>query len=204
MTRVPLSCPACSREINYYFPSDLPSIWLLYPLPPSFPSFSVSRSPSLSLPPLPLHECTSQSSSFFSVLILSPLPFLPLSPRSRFSVDIWLLFGDLKLHVPPTPSVRLMFDKGPLKCADFRGCLADGLVGLQRVQAGGLPSERDQLLTRHCYPLLSPSPSSLALPRALGMRRSREGWAAEKVQVSSRARACGLGLWNSSRIFGTR
>ena len=88
-----------------------------------------------------------------------------------------------------------MFDKGPLKCADFRGCLADGLVGLQRVQAGGLPSERDQLLTRHHYPLLSPAPSSLALPRALDMRRSGEGWAAEKVQVSRRARASGLGLF---------
>lgn len=111
---------------------------------------------------------------FFMLLILSPSPFfLPFSsPHSLFSVDIWLLFGDLKLRVPPTPSVRLMFDKGPLKCADFRGSLADGLVGLQRVQAGGLPSERDQLLPRHCYPLLSPSPSSLALPRALGMRRS--------------------------------
>lgn len=122
------------------------------------------------------------------------LLILSLPPPTLSSVDIWLLFGDLKLHVPPTPSVRLMFDKGPLKCADFRGCLADGLVGLQRVQAGGLPSERDQLLPRHNYPLLSPSPSSLALPRALGMRRSGKGWAAEKVQVSSRARASGLGL----------
>lgn len=77
------------------------------------------------------------------LLISSPSPFsLPFfSPYTPFSVDIWLLFGDLKLRVPPTPSVRLMFDKGPLKCADFRGCLADGLVGLQRVQAGGLPSE---------------------------------------------------------------
>lgn len=130
------------------------------------------------------------------LLILSPCPFfLPLaSPRSLFSVDIWLLFGDLKLHVPPTPSVRLMFDKGPLKCTDFRGCLADGLVGLQRVQAGGLPSERDQLLPRHRYPNLSPSPSSLVLPRALGMGRCGKGWAAEKVQVSSRARASGLYL----------
>lgn len=93
------------------------------------------------------------------LLILSPFPFFfpPLSsPCSLFSVDIWLLFGDLKLRVPPTPSVRLMFDKGPLKCADFRSCLADGLVGLQRVQAGGLPSERDQLLPRHCYPLFLP------------------------------------------------
>lgn len=69
-----------------------------------------------------------------------------------FSVDILLLFRDLKPRVPPTPSVRLMFDKGPLKFADFRGCLADGLVGLQRVQAGGLPSERDQLLPRHRPP----------------------------------------------------
>lgn len=101
------------------------------------------------------------------LLILSlSFPFfaLPLpSPalRSLFSVDIWLLFGDLKLRVPPTPSVRLMFDKAPLKCADFRGSLADGLVGLQRVQAGGLPSERDQLLPRHRYPffpLLPPPP----------------------------------------------
>lgn len=108
---------------------------------------------------------------FFMLLILSPCTFfLPLvAPRSLFSVDIWLLFGDLKLHVPPTPSVRLMFDKGPLKCTDFRGCLADGLVGLQRAQAGGLPSEQDQLLPRHRYPHLSPSPSSLVLPRALGM-----------------------------------
>lgn len=144
-----------------------------------------------------------------------PLPSPPL--RSLFSVDIWLLFGDLKLRVPPTPSVRLMFDKAPLKCADFRGCLADGLVGLQRVQAGGLPSERDQLLPCHCYPLFSPSPSpchhhnhqphptssspqpsSLALPRALGMRRSGER---RKVRVSSRARASGLGLFGIVTVF---
>lgn len=92
------------------------------------------------------------------LLILSPFSFFPplSSPCALFSVDIWLLFGDLKLRVPPTPSVRLMFDKGPLKCADFRSCLADGLVGLQRVQAGGLPSERDQLLPRHCDPLFLP------------------------------------------------
>lgn len=91
------------------------------------------------------------------LLILSPSSFfLPLAfPRSLFSVDIWLLFWDLKPRVPPTPSVRLMFDKGSLKCADFRGCLADGLVGLQRVQAGGLPSEQDQLLPRHRYPHVS-------------------------------------------------
>lgn len=159
--------------------------------------FSLLLCLALPLPPLPLHKCTSQSSSsLFMLLILSPSPFFLLlsSPHSPFSVDIWLLFGDLKLRVPPTPSVRLMFDKGPLKCADFRGCLADGLVGLQRVQAGGLPSKRDQLLPRHHYPLLSPSPSSLALPRALGMRRSGEGWAVEKVRVSLRARASGLGL----------
>lgn len=138
---------------------------------------------------------------FHAVNFVTRSLFLPLSsPDSLFSVNIWLLFGDLKLHVPPTPSARLMFDKGPLKCADFRGCLADGLVGLQRVQAGGLPSEQDQLLLRYCYPLLFPSPSSLALPRALGTRRSLEGWAATKVQVSSRTRACGLGLfWNSNR-----
>lgn len=124
------------------------------------------------------------------LLILSPLPFSPLSsPHSPFSIHIGLLFGDLKPCVPPTPSVRLMFDKGPLKCADFRGCLADGLVGLQRVQAGGLPSERDQLLPRR-----RPPPDSLALPRALGTIRSGEGQAAEKVQVSLRARASGLGL----------
>lgn len=148
--------------------------------------------------------------SLSSLFSPSPHPSPPL--RSLFSVDIWLLFGDLKLRVPPTPSVRLMFDKAPLKCADFRGCLADGLVGLQRVQAGGLPSERDQLLPRHRYPLFlplppsplpqpptqphptssRPSPSSLALPRALGMRRSGEG---RKVRVSSRARASGLGLF---------
>lgn len=150
-------------------------------------------------------------SLFFFHAVNFVLPFsvslLPLS--SPYSVDIWLLFGDLKLRVPPTPSVRLMFDKGPLKCADFRGCLADGLVGLQRVQAGGLPSERDQLLPRHCYPFYPLYPplllSSLALPRALGMRRSREGMgaAAEKVQVSSRARACGLGLFGTF-FFGTR
>lgn len=84
------------------------------------------------------------------LLILSP------SPHSLLAVDIWLLFGDLKLRVPPTPSVRLMFDKSPLKCADFRGCRADGLVGLQRVQAGGLPSERDQLLPQHRYPFSQP------------------------------------------------
>lgn len=107
------------------------------------------------------------------LFILSPSPFLFLpSHCSLFTVDIWLLFGDLKLCVPPTPSVRLMFDKGPLKCVDFRGCLADGLVGLQRVQAGGLPSKRDQLLLYHHYPLFSLLPSSLALPRALGMRSS--------------------------------
>lgn len=114
-------------------------------------------------------ERTSQSSpSFFMLLILSLSFLFPLSPSpplssatlSLFSVDIWLLFGDLKLRVPPTPSVRLMFDKAPLKCADFRGCLADGLVGLQRVQAGGLPSERDQLLPRHRYPFFFFPPSS--------------------------------------------
>lgn len=126
------------------------------------------------------------------LLILSPSPFFLPSPHSLRSVDIWLLFGDLKLRVPPTPSVRLMFDKGPLKCADFRGSLADGLVGLQRVQAGGLPSERNQLLPRHCYPLLFPLPGSLALPRAAGTGRSGEGWAARNAQVSLRARACGL------------
>lgn len=137
------------------------------------------------LNPLPL---------FFMLLILSPSPAFSPSPHSLLAVDIWLLFGDLKLRVPPTPSVRLMFDKGPLKCADFRGCLADGLVGLQRVQAGGLPSERDQLLPRHRYPFSLPLARSLALPRALGTIRSGTGQAAEKVQVSSGARASGLGL----------
>lgn len=139
--------------------------------------------------------------NFVPLFPFSALPLPSPPPRSLFSVDIWLLFGDLKLRVPPTPSVRLMFDKAPLKCADFRGCLADGLVGLQRVQAGGLPSERDQLLPRHRYPFFffppppttsCPSPSSLALPRALGMKRSGEG---RKVRVSSRARASGLGLF---------
>lgn len=110
-------------------------------------------------------------SLFFHAVNFVPLfPFfalpLPSSPlRSLFSVDIWLLFGDLKLRVPPTPSVRLMFDKAPLKCADFRGCLADGLVGLQRVQAGGLPSERDQLLPRHRYPLFFSLPFPLPPPQ---------------------------------------
>lgn len=141
-----------------------------YLTPLSSPSlFPLLLCLALSLLPLPLHERTSQSSSsFFSMLlILSPSPFsffslLPLSSsHSLFSVDIWLLFGDLKLCVPPTPSVRLMFDKGPLKCTDFRSCLADGLVGLQRVQAGGLPSKRDQLLPSHGYPL-PPPPRSAA------------------------------------------
>lgn len=151
MTRVPLSCPACSQKINYYFPSDLPSIWLHYPLPPSFPSFCLALSATIA---------TSQTHISILFLFFHAVNFVPLLPFSflsfllaLFSVDIWLLFWDLKLRVPPTPSVRLMFDKGPLKCADFRGCLADGLVGLQRVQAGGLPSERDQLLPRHRYPI---------------------------------------------------
>lgn len=188
MTRVPLSCPACSLEINYYFPSDLTSIWLLC-------LFTLS----LFLSFLLCHQCHSTNThiSIFS-LSLHAVNFVspPPTPHTHkdtffpFSVDIWLLFGDLKPRVPPTPSVRLMFDKGPLKCADFRGCLADGLVGLQRVQAGGLPSERDQLLPRYCYPRPFPSPGSLAPPRALGMRRSGKGWAARKVQVSLRARAC--------------
>lgn len=200
MTRVPLSCPACSLEINYYFPSDLPSIWLLCLLTLSPPIFATNATP---------QTHTSQSSSSpFMLLILSLHFSPPLHTRTLalFSVDIWLLFGDLKPRVPPTPSVRLMFDKGPLKCADFRGCLADGLVGLQKVQAGGLPSERDQLLPRYYYPRLFPSPGSLALPRALGMRRSGTGWAARKVQVSLRARAFVLGPFfgKSNRLFGTR
>lgn len=136
-----------------------------YLTPLSSPSFSATMAAfaSARLNPLPL---------FFMLLILSlsslflpsPLPSPPL--RSLFSVDIWLLFGDLKLRVPPTPSVRLMFDKAPLKCADFRGCLADGLVGLQRVQAGGLPSERDQLLPRHHDPLFPPLPPPPPPPTA--------------------------------------
>lgn len=130
-------------------------------------------SPSSPPPWLLLQAHVSILSLFFHAVNFVPLfPFftLPLSSplRSLFSVDIWLLFGDLKLRVPPTPSVRLMFDKAPLKYADFRGCLADGLVGLQRVQAGGLPSERDQLLPRHCYPYFSlPLPQPPTAPQLL-------------------------------------
>lgn len=115
-----------------------------------FPVFD-SYSPSFPLLPSPSVLATVASLGPFFMPFISSSPFPAL-----FSADIWLLFGDLKRHVPPTPSVRLMFDKGPLKCADFRGCRADGLVGLQREQAGGLPSERDQLLPRHRHrhPLL--------------------------------------------------
>lgn len=191
VTRVPLSCPACCLEVNYFFTSDLPSICLLYLLPPSFPS-SCHRCHSA--------NCTYQSSSSLHAvnfvtlsLFFSPLPLSPASPSPLRRYLAFIL--RFKAACPSHPSVRLMFDNGPLKCADFRGCLADGLVGLQRVQAGGLPSELDQLLPRHCYPLFFPVPSSLALPRALGMRRSGEGWTARKVQVSLRARACGLDLF---------
>lgn len=101
------------------------------------------------------------SPAHVSILFLFFLPLIlrhphPVSlPRSLLSVDIWLLFADLKLRVPPTPGEPLMFDKGPLKCADFRGCLADGspgLLGRGGEGGGALPSERDQLLPPPPFP----------------------------------------------------
>lgn len=67
-------------------------------------------------------------------------------------------------------------------------------LGYRGCRQGASPPSETNCYPAITTPFFSPLPSSLALLRALGMRRSREGWAAEKVQVSSRARASGLGL----------
>lgn len=153
------SCPACSRERNDCFPSDLPSIGLLSSS--SLLSFHLRR-------------------RYLFNTHLNPLPFfLPFTPPSPPSISGFSpqICGCV---APPTPRGPLMFDKGPLKCADFRGCLADGWPGLR----GGLPSQRGPPLPP---PLsLTPQPGT-----ATGAGHEQLGCDGQP----RRSRAAGLGLF---------